>query len=84
MANFVKLYKNNPSVGYLSTPITTSAVTHAILGNLPAYLPGFSSVLRSLKIGMTHGYFLLGLFTILGPLRNSVIANLAGFFQQFV
>jgi photosystem I subunit 11 len=79
MANFVKPYKNDPFVGHLSTPITTSAATRAILGNLPAYRPGLSSVLRGLEIGMAHGYFLLGPFTILGPLRNSEIANLAGF-----
>ena len=28
---------------------------------------------------MSHGYFLLGPFVCLGPLRNSEIANLAGF-----
>jgi predicted Na+-dependent transporter len=28
---------------------------------------------------MSHGYFLLGPFVSLGPLRNSEIANLAGF-----
>jgi|TARA_B110000967_G_C18650927_1_gene443318 photosystem I subunit 11 len=79
MANFVKPYKNDPFVGHLSTPITTSAATRAILGNLPAYRPNLSSKLRGLEIGMAHGYFLLGPFTTLGPLRNSEIANLAGF-----
>jgi photosystem I subunit XI len=79
MANFVKPYKNDPFVGHLSTPITTSAATRAILGNLPAYRTGLSSVLRGLEIGMAHGYFFIGPFTKLGPLRNSDIANLAGF-----
>ena len=79
MANFVKPYKNDPFVGHLSTPITTSAATRAILGNLPAYRTGLSSVLRGLEIGMAHGYFFIGPFTKLGPLRNSEIANLAGF-----
>ena len=79
MANFVKPYKNDPFVGHLSTPITTSAATRAILGNLPAYRPGLSSVMRGLEIGMAHGYFFVGPFTTLGPLRNSDIANLAGF-----
>jgi len=36
-------------------------------------------VLRGLEIGMAHGYFFIGPFTKLGPLRNSEIANLAGF-----
>ena len=79
MANFVKPYKNDPFVGHLSTPITTSAATRAILGNLPAYRTGLSSVLRGLEIGMAHGYFFIGPITKLGPLRNSEIANLAGF-----
>ena len=79
MANFVKPYKNDPFVGHLSTPITTSAATRAILGNLPAYRPGLSSVMCGLEIGMAHGYFFVGPFTTLGPLRNSEIANLAGF-----
>ena len=79
MANFVKPYKNDPFVGHLSTPITTSAATRAILGNLPAYRPGLPSVLRGLEIGMAHGYFLMGPFAKLGPLRNSDISNLAAF-----
>lgn len=79
MANFVKPYKNDPFVGHLSTPITTSAATRAILGNLPAYRPGLSATMRGLEIGMAHGYFFTGPFTLLGPLRNSEIANLAGF-----
>ena len=79
MANFVKPYKNDPFVGHLSTPITTSAATRAILGNLPAYRPGLSAIMRGLEIGMAHGYFIVGPFTLLGPLRNSEIANLAGF-----
>ena len=79
MANFVKPYKNDPFVGHLSTPITTSAATKAILGNLPAYRPGLSSVLRGLEIGMAHGYFFVGPFTKLGPLRNSDVSLLAGF-----
>ena len=83
MANFVKPYKNDSFVGHLSTPITTSAATRAILGNLPAYRPGLSNVLRGLEIGMAHGYFLLGPFTKLGPLRSSEVANLAGLFSTF-
>lgn len=79
MANFVKPYKNDPFVGHLSTPITTSAGTRAILSNLPAYRVGLSPLLRGLEIGMAHGYFLLGPFTFLGPLRNSEVALIAGF-----
>jgi photosystem I subunit 11 len=79
MANFVKPYKNDPFVGHLSTPITTSAATRAILGNLPAYRPGLSSTARGLEVGMAHGYFIVGPFDALGPLRKSDISHLASF-----
>lgn len=79
MANFIKPYNNDSSVGHLSTPITSSAAVKAFLGNLPAYRPGLSPLLRGLEIGMTHGYFLIGPFDKLGPLRNSPIALLVGF-----
>ena len=79
MANFIKPYNNDPFVGHLSTPITSSAVTKTILGNLPAYRPGLNPLLRGLEIGLAHGYFLIGPFTKLGPLRNTDVALLAGF-----
>ena len=48
MANFIKPYNNDPSVGHLSTPVTTSALTKTFLGNLPAYRTGLSPLLRGL------------------------------------
>jgi len=66
-------------VGHLATPITSSAVTRAILRNLPAYRFGLTPLLRGLEIGLAHGYFLMGPFVNLGPLRNSDIGLLAGF-----
>lgn len=79
MANFIKPYNNDPFVGHLATPITSSAVTKAILKNLPAYRFGLTPLLRGLEIGLAHGYFLIGPFVKLGPLRNSEIALLSGF-----
>tara|TARA_B100000768_G_scaffold181522_1_gene204879 strand:- start:2002 stop:2439 length:438 start_codon:yes stop_codon:yes gene_type:complete len=79
MANFIKPYNDDPFVGHLSTPITSSAVTKTILGNLPAYRPGLNPLLRGLEIGLAHGYFLIGPFAKLGPLRNTDVALLAGF-----
>ena len=35
--------------------------------------------MRGLEIGLAHGYFLIGPFVKLGPLRNSNVALLAGF-----
>jgi photosystem I subunit 11 len=79
MANFIKPYNDDPFVGHLATPITSSAVTRALLKNLPAYRFGLTPLLRGLEIGLAHGYFLMGPFVKLGPLRNSDIALLAGF-----
>ena len=79
MANFIKPYNDDPFVGHLATPITSSAVTRAILKNLPAYRFGLTPLLRGLEIGLAHGYFLIGPFVKLGPLRNSDIGLLAGF-----
>jgi len=80
--NFIKLYNNDPFVGHLSTPITSSAITKALLQNLPAYRSGLTPLLRGLEIGLAHGYFLIGPFIKLGPLRDSSlnISLLAGFF----
>lgn len=81
MTQFVKPYNDDPFVGNLSTPITTSSLTRTFLSNLPAYRTGLSPLLRGLEIGMTHGYFLVGPFYKLGPLRNSEVALLAGVFS---
>ena len=36
-------------------------------------------MLRGIYIGVVHGYFLLGPFVKLGPLRDSQVANFVGF-----
>jgi photosystem I subunit XI len=82
MSQFVKPYNDDPFVGNLATPVSTSSFTRSLLGNLPAYRPGISPLFRGLEIGMTHGYFLVGPFYKLGPLRNSDVALLSGFFSS--
>nr|YP_009397417.1 photosystem I reaction center subunit XI [Dasyclonium flaccidum]ARW66603.1 photosystem I reaction center subunit XI [Dasyclonium flaccidum] len=79
MSNFIKSYNNDPFVGNLSTPVSTSSFTKGLLSNLPAYRRGLSPLLRGLEIGMAHGYFLIGPFDKLGPLRNTDVALLSGF-----
>ncbi|MDJ1177400.1 photosystem I reaction center subunit XI [Roseofilum sp. BLCC_M91] len=74
----IAAYGGNPQVGHLSTPISDSAFTRAFIGNLPAYRKGLSASRRGLEIGMAHGYFLYGPFLVLGPLRETELANLAG------
>jgi photosystem I subunit 11 len=74
----VKPYNGDPFVGNLSTPISDSAFTRAFIGNLPAYRKGLSPLLRGLEVGLAHGYFLIGPWVKLGPLRDSDVAALGG------
>ncbi|MDZ7960285.1 MAG: chlorophyll a/b binding light-harvesting protein [Aulosira sp. DedQUE10] len=71
-------YLDTPELGNLQTPVNTSDLILKFLGNLPIYRPGLSPFARGLEIGMAHGYFLLGPFVKLGPLRNTELANQAG------
>jgi len=75
----VSPFQGDPFVGHLSTPITTSNLTKTYLSLLPAYKAQLSPLLRGINIGYVHGYFLLGPFVKLGPLRYSQVANFVGF-----
>ena len=75
----IKNPNNDPQMGNLATPLNSSELTFNFLQNLPVYRPNISSLTRGLEIGMAHGYFLVGPFIELGPLRNSDRANLVGF-----
>ncbi|NER01699.1 MAG: photosystem I reaction center protein subunit XI [Okeania sp. SIO3C4] len=75
---FVQPYNGDPFVGHLSTPISDSDFTRTFIGNLPIYRQGLSPILRGLEVGMAHGYFIVGPWTKLGPLRDSPTANLGG------
>jgi len=67
-----------PEMGTFDTPVNASSLTQSYIHTLPFYRNGLSPILRGLEIGMAHGYFLLGPFVKLGPLRNTQWANLAG------
>ncbi len=69
---------DDPQNGNLETPINSSGFSKALINNLPAYRAHLSPFRRALEIGMAHGYFLIGPFAKLGPLRDSDVANLAG------
>ena len=64
--------------GNLATPINSSPLVKAYINNLPAYRAGLTPLRRGLEVGMAHGYWILGPFAKLGPLRDTDIANLAG------
>lgn len=68
----------SPEISNLATPINSSGIVKAFISNLPAYRAGLSPQRRGLEIGMAHGYFLIGPFTLLGPLRSTSQADLAG------
>lgn len=82
MSDFIQPYNEDPFIGNLSTPISTSSFTRAFLSNLPVYRRNVTPLMRGLEIGMAHGYFLLGPFYQLGPLRNTDVALLAGFLSS--
>lgn len=66
------------SNGNLATPINSSSLVKSYINALPAYRKGLSASRRGLEVGMAHGYWLLGPFAKLGPLRDTDIANVAG------
>ena len=66
-------------MGTLSTPVTISKATKLFLKNLPIYRKNLTPFSRGLEIGMAHGYFLIGPFYNLGPLRNSINALVESF-----
>lgn len=67
-----------PQLGNLQTPINASGLSKWFINNLPAYRQGITPLRRGLEVGMAHGYWLIGPFAKLGPLRDTDIANLAG------
>ena len=68
----------DPQDANLATPINGSKLTRWFINQLPAYRQGVSSFQRGLQIGLSHGYWLIGPFVALGPLRHTKLALLAG------
>ncbi|MBE9167498.1 photosystem I reaction center protein subunit XI [Pleurocapsales cyanobacterium LEGE 06147] len=74
----VKPYNDDPFVGHLATPISASDFTKTFIGNLPAYRRGLSPLVRGLEVGLAHGYWLVGPWTVFGPLRDTDVGYLGG------
>lgn len=68
----------DPFDANLATPVNSSGFTRALINNLPAYRRGITTFRRGLEVGLAHGYWLIGPFVKLSPLRNTDVANLAG------
>ncbi len=74
----VRPFNGDPFVGNLETPINSSALSRAYIKNLPAYRRNVSPLVRGIEIGMAHGYFLIGPWVLLGPLRDYPKASSLG------
>ena len=74
----VQPFKGDPQLGNLATPFNNNALKVWWIQNLPIYREGLAPAFRGVEIGMAHGYWLLGPFFKLGPLRNSEYALGAG------
>ena len=84
MSQFIKPYNDDPFVGNLATPVSTSSFTRVFIRqSYPRTDQVYLLFLEVLEIGMTHGYFLVGPFYKLGPLRNSDVALLSGYLLFF-
>ncbi|WP_017326527.1 photosystem I reaction center subunit XI [Synechococcus sp. PCC 7336] len=66
-------------IGNFLTPVNNSPAVKFFLDWLPYKRPGMAPLARGLEIGMAHGYWLVGPFALLGPLRNEPVALVAGF-----
>ena len=75
--------RRDPQIGNFETPVNSSSLVKWYINNLPAYRPGITELRRGLEVGMAHGYWLIGPFAKLGPLRDTDVANTAGLLSTF-
>lgn len=62
----------------VQTPVTNGAFAVQFVNNLAFYREGLKPWQRGLEVGMAHGYFIIGPFVALGPLRNTPEAATVG------
>jgi len=62
----------------VQTPVTNGGFATQFVDNLAFYREGLKPWQRGLEIGMAHGYFIIGPFVSLGPLRNTPEAATVG------
>jgi len=63
------IFTDDPQSANLFTPINNAPVIKFFISNLPINRLGLDPSFRGLEVGMAHGYWLFGPFTLLGPLR---------------
>ena len=64
--------------GSLATPLNSLSFSRDFLTGLPIFRAGLSPLRRGIEVGMAHGYWLLGPFLKLGPMRNAPEAATVG------
>eukprot|EP00930_Biecheleria_cincta_P104285 TRINITY_DN964_c0_g1_i2.p1 TRINITY_DN964_c0_g1~~TRINITY_DN964_c0_g1_i2.p1 ORF type:complete len:370 (-),score=62.43 TRINITY_DN964_c0_g1_i2:256-1365(-) len=62
----------------VQTPVTDGRWSKQYIANMAFYREGLQPWQRGIEIGMAHGYFLIGPFVSLGPLRNTPEAATVG------
>jgi len=67
-----------PFSSSVRTPLTEGRFSKMFIENTAFYREGLKPWQRGIEIGMAHGYFLIGPFTALGPLRDSPVAATVG------
>jgi photosystem I subunit XI len=70
-------HAGDPQVSNLKTPINSSALAMTFINGLPIYRPGLPITKRGLEVGMAHGYWMVGPFLKLGPLRGTAAGGVA-------
>ncbi len=68
----------DPQVSDLLTPINNTPAIKLFIDWLPINRPGVAPISRGLEIGMAHGYWLVGPFSTLGPLRDESVGQVVG------
>ncbi|MBW4464970.1 MAG: photosystem I reaction center subunit XI [Pegethrix bostrychoides GSE-TBD4-15B] len=68
----------DPQIGNLATPINSSPLARSLINNLSAYRSGISAQRRGLEVGLAHGYWLVGPFAYLNPLRHTEFTDVIG------
>ncbi|MDX2272586.1 MAG: photosystem I reaction center subunit XI [Cyanobacteriota bacterium] len=75
---YITVPDGDPQIGNFFTPINNTPIIKLFIDWLPINRPGISSLARGLEIGMAHGYWLVGPFSQLGPLRSEPVGLVVG------
>ncbi len=75
---YVTIPDGDPQIGTFLTPVNNTAPIQLFIKWLPINRPGLAPISRGLEIGMAHGYWLVGPFTLLGPLRAEAVGPVIG------